>query len=153
MSATRGVGVEGIHLAHVRCNGMEPRGTGDHLGRHSSLSVVHAARNAPEETWVVVCGGAKNVPLLVQPDPPSVVVVLMKKFHLRPIRLEAEGAGTEVVPLPVYFPVEARIADRSVNPIVQPVTQVARASVSIPRPKAREKNLLKVRPVVTIRIL
>ncbi len=114
---------------------------------------MHTARNAPEEAGVVVCGGAKDVSLLVEPDPPSVVVVLMKKFHLRPIRLEAEGAGTEVVPLPVYFPIEARIADGAVNPVVQPVAQVARTSVCVTWAKAREQNLLEVRLVVTIRIL
>ena len=77
----------------------------------------------------------------------------MEKFHLRAIRFKTEGAGTEIEFFSTDFPIEAGIANRCINPIVQAVAEVAGAGVRIPRSEARKENLPDVRLVVPVGIL
>ena len=114
---------------------------------------MHLARNASEETRVVVCGGTKDVPLLVQPDSLGVVVVLMKKFHLRAIGLEAEGSRSEIEFFSTDLAIEPGISDRCIDPVVQTVTQIARPGVRIPGSETSKEDFANISLVVTVRIL
>ena len=97
MSATRSVSIKSIYLTDIGSNWIKPGRTRDHFGSHPFFSLMHTIRNSSEKTWIVIGGGTEYVPLLIQTDSPSVIIELMKKFHLGTIGFEAKSAPTKIV--------------------------------------------------------
>ena len=121
MAAAGGVGVEGVHLANVRCDGVEVARVGDHFCAHLFVTAVNRRRDAAVKRRVVVSSGAKDIAGGVEAHSPGVVVELVQKLDVRAVRPEAEHAHAEVVFLAVDRAVETSIADRAVNPVVKTV--------------------------------
>ena len=106
MSASGGVIIESINLTNIWSNWKKAAGLGNHFRRHSLFSPMDAVGNPSKKARVIVGGGSKNITLLVESDSPSVVVELMKKFHLRSVRFETKGTGTKTMFLSINLSFE-----------------------------------------------
>ena len=153
MPATCGVGIECIHLADVGSDGMEYRRTCDHSGGRTPFPPIHPIGNTSEKAWIVICGGSEYVSLFIETNSPSVVIELMKEFHLRSIGFETEGTRSEIELFSADLALDSGVSDGSVNPIIQSVSEVAWTRMRIPRSESRKKDFPEVRHIVPIGIL
>ena len=74
----------------------------------------------------------------------------MEEFYVGTVGAETEDAHAKVVLLAVDFAVEARVADCSVDPVVEAVPEVAGVCVGVPDAEAREEDFFVVGDVVAV---
>ena len=153
MSAAGGVGVEGVHLADIRCDGMEVARVGDHFCAHLFVAAINGCWNTSEKRRVVVGGGAKDITGCVEAHSPGVVVELVQKLDVGAVWSEAEYAHAKVLILAVDRAIESCVADRTVNPVVKTVAQITRASVRVTDTPSGEEHFANVGLVVAIGVL
>ena len=111
-----------------------------HRRGHAADRLVVAVRDRHVDARAAVGGRAEEQALLADADAPRVVVRAAEELELRAVGLEPEEALAEVVPLAADLAVEAGVADDRVDPVVEPVPQVAtarRGCRAVPKPVKR----------------
>ena len=106
MSTSGGVIIERIDLTNIWSNRKKATGLSNHLSRHSPFSPMDAVGNPTKKAGVIVGSGSKNITLFVESDAPSVVVELMKKFHLRSVRFETKSTRSKIEFFSTHFSVK-----------------------------------------------
>ena len=99
---------------------------------------------------VAIGGGAEQHTLLGQPDPPGVVVRVAKELDLGAILPHADKAGPKIKVFVADSPLEAGVAHHEIDPVVEPVIQVAGAGMGVADIPAGEKHLALVGNAVAI---
>ncbi len=122
-------------------------------------------RRPPPDTFVVavrdrevnarasVGGGAEEMALLADADPPGVIRGRAEELHGRAVGAEPVEPLAEAVRLVADGPPEGGVADDPVEPVIEAVPQVARPGVGVAGSPAGEEDLSDVGPVVAGRIL
>src|SRR5262249_44942281 len=96
---------------------------------------------------------AEEDSLFADPDPPRVIVRAPQKFEFRAIGTESIEPRTERQPFAIDGSIETRIPNDAVDPVVEPVMQIARAGVRIARGPAGEQDAALVGYVVAVYVL
>ena len=117
------------------------------------MAAVNGRRQSAKKSRVVVGRGTEHIAGLVEADAPGVVVELMQKLHRRAVGAETEHPHAKAMLLTADLTVEARVADRAVNPVVKTVAQIARTGVGVARAEAGEEYFTHVRLVVAVGVL
>ncbi|CAA9388778.1 MAG: hypothetical protein AVDCRST_MAG64-1080 [uncultured Phycisphaerae bacterium] len=145
-----------VHLADGpggREHAVQVRDVLQPLDRQPADRLVRPVRDVQVEARVLVGRPGEQVPLLAEPEAPSVVRQRREELDLGPVRLHPPDALGEPRRLAADGPVEPGVPDDAVDPVVRPVPQVARAGVGVVGAPAGEQHPPLVGLVVAVRVL
>ena len=126
---------------------------GDHLSCDARAALIGGRGEGTEKGWVVIGGGAENLPRSVETQTPGVVVELMEELHLTPIGAHVEhpiAKANVLIALPAAV---ARVTHRAPDMVVQAVTQVGRPGMGVGDSPTRVEHFPDISHVVSIGIL
>ena len=115
-------------------------------------ALVVRPRDRHVDAVLAVRGRAEHVEGLVEGEAPRVVREVRHVLHPVAVAREAIEGLVEVQGLPADGAVEARVADRAPDPVVQPVLQVRRQRVGVADAPAADQRLAQVGLVVAVRV-
>ena len=167
MTRTRSVTAKLIHLTHVLSHRLEQMSISNGAnvtGSPATHLLVKTIGNRHECAGVMIRRGTKNQSLFADAQTPRVVVRRTHKLqirHLRRIRAGKPESPETLAKRLSRLPRSLRTVLRTAvvvtlhrpDPVVQPITEITHAPMSIPGSPARNQHLFQIRPVVPVSVL